>query len=140
MPSQFKKVLKRAAGTVGGVFIASVGDATDLKQDYPHFRDWKADMKRHCGSATLGIHGRGKIYVLGDADVGTSVQISGHCLFLQQEDRKHLHYSSFHLRRGHITPVPPLQPVQHPLPCAVGKEAALNLPPILPTHQKNQPL
>lgn len=63
-----------------------------------------------------------------------------HGSFSSRTARKYLHYSSTELKRRYITPMPPLQTVQCPLPWVAGEEAALILPLILLTHRKNQPL
>lgn len=48
-----------------------------------------------------------------------------HSSFSIRTARKYLHYSSMKLkRRRHLTPMPPLQTVQCPLPCKVGEDSS----------------
>lgn len=70
---------------LGFFFIASISDTQELNQDYPHFRDWQADVKRHCESATLSNHGGGKIHILRAANPGTSIQTARHWFLLQRD-------------------------------------------------------
>lgn len=92
--------------------------------------------KEECLS-TLGSHSRGKILIW---ELVTRRSPPGTDSFSRRTARKYLHYSSIDLKRRHINSVTPLQTAQCPLPCMVGEEAALILPLILLTHQKNQTL
>lgn len=111
-----------------GFFIASISDAPELNQDYPHFRDWQADVKRHCESATLSNHSGGNHSEQSQWDL-----YSDHQALVPPPAGQLGNFSA--TAPSHFCATSP----DGSTPSPHAKETALTLPPTLLTHRKNQP-